>query len=95
MRRENVPGTIYLLHFSEPYVRARHYLGWTERDVSARLAEHLKGKGSPLVRAVVSAGITVSLVRTWEGVTRHEERRLKNLKGIKRHCPACIEERPS
>lgn len=95
MKRENVPGTIYLLHFSAPYYRARHYLGWTERPVEDRVAEHLKGIASPLVKAAVAAGITVTLVRTWEHVDRFEERRMKNRKNISPHCPTCRDERAS
>ncbi|MBB5085041.1 putative GIY-YIG superfamily endonuclease [Nonomuraea endophytica] len=30
-------GTVYLLHFAQPYRHARHYLGWTT-DLQARLA---------------------------------------------------------
>jgi hypothetical protein len=36
------------------YHHARHYIGWARR-VDTRLAEHLAGAGSPLVRAAVSA----------------------------------------
>jgi hypothetical protein len=58
-------GTVYLLHF-EPGLPvtgtrvARHYLGWTEGDVDDRLAQHVAGRGSPLVHAAVSAGATVT-----------------------------------
>lgn len=89
-KRQDVPGRLYLLHAVEPYAHARHYLGWTERDVAVRLAEHLSGRGSPLVRAMVGllgeAGIT--LVADWPG-TRREERRLKNRGGLCRICPVC------
>lgn len=87
--RQNVEGTIYLLHLDPPVAHARHYLGWTERDVVDRLAEHLRGAGSPLVRAAVERGSRVSLVRTWPARTRHEERRLKRNSHIPRLCPAC------
>ena len=30
MSRRDAQGTVYLLHFSEPYKHARHYTGWTE-----------------------------------------------------------------
>lgn len=94
--RIGVPGTVYLLHF-EPGLAigatgrvARHYIGWTEREVCDRLAEHLAGTGSPLVKAVVAAGGTVTLERTWTGVDRHFERRLKRRREAPRFCPRCV-----
>ncbi len=87
-----VPGTLYLLHFDHTYGAgrhgtARHYLGWA-LDAEARLAEHLAGRGSPLVAAVVAAGIGVELVATWPG-DRHEERRRKRAHRLARSCPRC------
>ena len=89
---ENVAGTLYLLHFDRPYPRdaragVRHYLGWA-LDVDSRLAEHLAGRGSPLVRAAVAAGIGVELVATWPG-TRHDERACKRGHNHARYCPRC------
>jgi hypothetical protein len=47
--RHNVQGTVYVLHFDPAYKHARHYIGWTEGDdVTARIAVHLQGRGSPL-----------------------------------------------
>lgn len=91
-RRENVPGTIYLLHFERPFHHARHYLGWTEgAEVDRRLEEHRSGRGAKLTAAVSKAGIGFSVVRTWSG-TRHEERRLKRWKNAgRRVCPVCKE----
>ena len=34
-------GIIYMLHFSQPYRHARHYVGWTE-DLFDRLDTHAK-----------------------------------------------------
>lgn len=89
-------GTVYLLHF-EPGLRvtgtrvARHYLGWTEGDVDDRLAQHVAGRGSPLVHAAVSAGATVSVARTWPAVDRHFERALKRRHEAPRMCPRCVD----
>jgi hypothetical protein len=53
-------GHVYLLHL-EPGLPvtgnrvARHYLGFAERDVDARVAQHLRRQGSPLVAAVIAA----------------------------------------
>jgi hypothetical protein len=97
-RRSDVSGrvgTVYLLHL-EPGLAvtgdrvARHYLGWTGADVDERVREHLAGRGSPLVRAALAAGADVSLQRTWLGVDRHFERRLKNRHEAPRLCPRCV-----
>jgi predicted GIY-YIG superfamily endonuclease len=80
-------GTVYLLHFTEPYQHARHYLGWAE-DVEARLADHAAGRGARLLAVVQSAGIDWRLARTWEG-TRARERQIKRQGGLSRSCPLC------
>ena len=79
-------GTIYLLHFDEPFGHARHYLGWA-KDLDARLALHGTANGSALMRAVAAAGIGWQLARTWPG-DRHRERQLKQ-RGHTRKCPLC------
>ena len=95
--RRHRAGTLYLLHFERPWRHAAHYLGWTERPLEERLAEHLKGKphGSPLVAiAAEQAGISsVEELRRWVVTTkrgdRYEERRLKRRGGHRRVCPRC------
>jgi hypothetical protein len=88
-------GAVYLLHL-EPGLPitgnrvARHYLGWTQTDVDERVRQHLAGHGSPLVRAALAAGADVTLQRTWVGVDRHFERRLKNRHEAPRLCPRCV-----
>ena len=74
-------GSVYPLHF-EPGLPvtgnrvARHYLGFAQRDVDARIAQHLRRQGFPLVAAVIAAGGSVTLERVWTGVDRGLERRL-------------------
>ena len=80
-------GTIYLLHFDQPYKHARHYTGWTD-DLAARLARHMAGDGARLLEVVHAAGITWQLARTWEG-PRARERQSKRQSGAARHCPLC------
>jgi predicted GIY-YIG superfamily endonuclease len=80
-------GTIYLLHFSEPYRHAKHYIGYT-RDLSARLESHARGTGARLLEVITQAGITFNLARTWKG-TRKGERRIKKRGGAARICPVC------
>lgn len=82
----NEPGTIYLLHFSQPFGHARHYLGWA-RDLERRLEHHRRGTGANLMRHAGMAGVTFQLARTWPG-TRTDERRMHN-GGHARRCPVC------
>jgi hypothetical protein len=56
---------------------ARQLLGFAERDVDARVVQHLRRKGSPLVAAVIAAGGSATLERVWTGVDCDLERRLK------------------
>jgi predicted GIY-YIG superfamily endonuclease len=81
------PGIIYMLHFSQPYKHARHYVGWTQ-DLLDRLDTHAKGHGARLVAVITHAGIGFTLVRICEG-TRRTERAIKNAGGAVRYCPAC------
>jgi hypothetical protein len=79
---------VYLLHFDRPLAHARHYVGIAlDGDPVRRLAEHLAGHGSPLVRAVVEAGIAVDLVLSMPG-DRGLERRMHHRHGS-RLCPVC------
>lgn len=93
IEREPVLGTVYLIHFAQPFGHARHYLGWTSGPVDDRLRVHRRGKGAKLMRAVTEAGIEWELVLSWHGVDRHFERRLKNRNGHGRFCPRCQAER--
>lgn len=80
-------GLVYVLHFDPAYRHARHYIGWA-RNVDARLAAHLAGSGSPLMRAAVQAGIEVRLAATFAG-SRQLERRLKRWHKTGQFCPLC------
>jgi hypothetical protein len=89
----NVPGTVYVLHFEPAYKHARHYIGWTAGDdVTTRLRVHLQGRGSPLIRAAVAAGVDVQLAATYQG-TRYLERRLKRWHKTSQFCAICSEHR--
>ena len=80
-------GTVYLLHFDQPYQHARHYTGFTE-DLLERLEKHARGHGARLMNVISHTGIGFVLVRTCEG-TRDTERAIKNMGGAVRYCPAC------
>lgn len=81
---------LYLLHFDPPLAHARHYLGWA-KSIEKRTREHFNGtrKSSPLLRAALAQGSTLTLARVWEGEDRNYERRLKNRGGLARQCPIC------
>lgn len=82
-------GTVYLLHFDEPYKHAKHYIGWTT-DLDARLAEHLAGTGARLMAVIKEADIGFQLARTWTGVTATRAReQIKAQGGASRCCPIC------
>jgi len=89
--RSHVQGTVYLLHFTEPYHHAKHYMGWTE-NLPARLALHTEGRGARLVEVVIGQGIGFVLARTWQG-DRFLERKLKGRRMAPRYCPICREAR--
>jgi predicted GIY-YIG superfamily endonuclease len=82
-------GTVYLIHFSEPYKHARHYTGWST-NLKARLRDHGNGHGARLMEVLKDAGIGWELSRTWENVDRNFERRLKRRGGAARICPICV-----
>jgi phosphoglycolate phosphatase-like HAD superfamily hydrolase len=85
--RTHVQGTVYLLHFTVPYRRARHYMGWTE-SLPARLALHTEGRGARLVEVVIRHGIGFVLARTWTG-DRFLERKPKGRRMAPRYCSIC------
>jgi predicted GIY-YIG superfamily endonuclease len=87
----NVPGTVYLLHFSKPFGHAKHYCGFAT-DLEARIQAHRAGQGARLMTVIKAAGIDFTLARTWQG-TRARERQLKKQGGASRRCPTCKEER--
>jgi predicted GIY-YIG superfamily endonuclease len=80
-------GTVYLLHFDQPYRHARHYVGWAT-NVKRRLAEHEAGRGARLLAVVKAAGIGWQLARMWPG-SRVRERQIKRQGGHARQCPLC------
>ena len=84
MRTQNTT-IVYLLHFSEPYHHARHYLGSTF-DLELRMQQHAAGQGARLLEVVTGAGITWNVIRTWDG-DRKLERQLKNWHNATLLCP--------
>lgn len=76
---------LYVLEFTPQYKRAKYYVGWCkEHRVKARINEHLSGRGSPLVKAVVEAGYDVSVALLWPHATREVEKWWKRHKNTPR-----------
>lgn len=79
---------IYLLHFDPAYKHAKHYLGYAD-DIEPRFYAHLHGRGARLTQVAHDAGITMILVRIWEGGDRTTERKFKNRSHVPLLCPIC------
>ena len=90
MRRRNVVGTVYLLHFHRPFKHARHYTGWA-KNFERRVGQHFDGSShsSHLVKAALNAGIGFDVARVWHGKTRNDERQMKKQGGAAKRCPIC------
>jgi len=81
---------VYLIHFSQPFHHARHYIGFCEENgLEKRFLRHKSGDGSRLLRALVQNDIEFSIVRVWPGASRTFERQLKNRKKSGHFCPVC------
>jgi len=81
--------TVYLLHFTEPYKHARHYVG-VATHVQRRLQHHRTGSGARLLAAVAAAGIDFVVARTWRGGRKLERKIKRNEFGSTRLlCPVC------
>jgi predicted GIY-YIG superfamily endonuclease len=86
---------VYILHFSEPFEHAMHYVGrstaWT---ILRRLRDHRKGKGANLTKHVVRAGIHLHVGGIWqiEGDAGKVERQLKRIAHASRYCELCTRE---
>lgn len=87
MNRDRRVGYVYILEFTQPLGNERHqakyYLGWA-MDVEERLEEHEAGHGAAITRAAIERGFGLKLVAIIPGMTRNDERRLKNQKNTRR-----------
>lgn len=89
MKRRDVIGTIYVLHFDRKFHHTLHYIGWTERDrIEDRLREHSNGSGARILDGLRLAEIGYRLACTFVG-TRRDERRMKRQRNHKRFCKVC------
>jgi len=80
--------TLYLIHFEAKYQHAQHYIG-ISNDIERRMAEHRRGQGNPLMKAVTETGIPWRVVRTWPDADRMHEVQLKSRHNAARLCPIC------
>lgn len=90
------PGRVYLLHFTQKYRHAGHYIGATSMSVAERCAIHRSnagGRGARLIRALLQDGGDFVVADVWEADSMREafveERRLKRLGGGARSCSIC------
>lgn len=82
-------GTVYLLCLTAAVGSgARHYLGWSG-DHERRLEDHRRGRGARLLAVANGLGVGYEVVRTWEGLTREDERRMKECGHLALLCPGC------
>lgn len=79
---------VYLLHFDRPYFHAQHYLGLS-KNTPQRYKQHLALQGVGLTRAVIEAGIGITLARVWPRGGWQLEQRLRARKNSKHLCPIC------
>lgn len=89
---DRTPG-VYLLHFSEKFRHAGHYLG-SAADIDTRVASHRNGSGARLTAVIKELGISFVVARAWPTETVREARLLEakfkrtNNNGPRR-CPIC------
>ena len=94
--RSNIIGIIYVIHFDSPLsfnrkgkkVEVKHYIGWTEGELSSRLDKHLSGQGAKILAALKQRSIGWKVTSTFVG-TRNDERTIKRQKNNKRFCSDC------
>ena len=72
-------GTAYLQHLDPglPTSGAQVARHCTDLPVQDRVGQRLAGRGSPLIAAVIAAGGTATLQRTWNDTSRQFERALR------------------
>lgn len=87
-RYQRTKPMVYLYHFNAPYRGAQHYLGST-KNLDRRHQEHISGRGSPLIKAALSAGISMVCLPLYPTEGRELERALKYQKNNRRICPLC------
>jgi hypothetical protein len=87
--------TVYLVCFAPGISRggmrgnSEHYLGSCQGDPERRLGDHIKGKGSPLVRAAHQRGLNPRVTLQFPG-DRRVERAIKDRKfALRKLCPVC------
>lgn len=83
---------VYLLHIDPPYKHARHYIGFAKgRYADRRIQQHLRRQaaGTPLIKAALAAGCSVSVVKVWHNGGREFESWLKARRDVGRWCPCC------
>ena len=89
---------LYIVHFKKPYKGVSHYVGISQDPVK-RFQNHIRGRGSRLIKAAAQASrpsdFVLSVIGCYCGgpAARTAERLLKKQKNTKRRCPICKEEK--
>jgi hypothetical protein len=76
------------LHFTKPFGRARHYIGWSP-DINRRVSRHKEGKGAKFTMGALRHGADLLLVRIWPGGDRRLEWELKHKDTHQALCALC------
>lgn len=69
------------------FARNGHYIGYYSNPL--RIAHHREGDGATFTAVAVSLGLELVVARTWPGMDRTFERKLKNRKEAPKLCPLC------
>lgn len=93
---DDIPGTIYLLHFSGRTKQGRqHYLGFSS-DLERRYRQHRFGWGAEETKKAIAEGLKLTVAQTWKGTPRLEkslkEWSREGRKGFSGICPFCPKE---
>lgn len=90
------PWFLYIFHLHKRLGHAQHYTGITN-DPIRREREHVRGQGSPLIKAAISAGIEYEFIIVSEhkgySSAKAAEKKRKGQKRASRWCPYCKEQR--
>lgn len=79
---------VYLIHMDTPMAHAQHYIGYAD-SVAKRVRKHGTSEGARMLQVAAQRGITFQHVRSWWGMGRSFERKLKNRKKSRQLCPVC------
>jgi predicted GIY-YIG superfamily endonuclease len=81
---------VYLLHFSDKYHHAKHYIGACHNgNLKKRIHAHNTNSNVALLKAARQVGITFALGNVWHSESWEFEKKLKARKNSKQLCKIC------